>query len=364
MASRAARSILTVADYLGAMSVWRYVREQLLHPAEIVYYHRVESNRHNSDVPVFPAGISVKRFEEHIAYLARTYEVVPLELLVECMRERKAWPRRALAITFDDGYRDNYEYAYPVLKRHRVPATIFLVAGCIENQQMFWWDQVHFTVLHHSRWPDPLELPPDIYPSELRECWKSYIPLSTAERVCVARDIVERLKAVPDAVRLAVMGDLPARLGVEIGDGKADASVLSWAEIREMMVSGISFGAHTLTHPSLDQVDPSKLWQEVKGSKTLIEQRIQRSVRLFAYPAGSGVSRAEVLDALKAAGFWGALTNRPYVNTLRTDPLLIGRRWAPDEPAAVLAAVLLGWFDIWSAVKSGLPIRDLQKTNK
>ena len=97
-------------------------------------YHRVSGKSSHSDLSAFLKGIDSERFEEQIAYLARTYEIVSLEFLVQCIRQGRTWPRHALAVTFDDGYRDNYEYAYPLLSKYRIPATIFLTAGCIEER--------------------------------------------------------------------------------------------------------------------------------------------------------------------------------------------------------------------------------------
>ena len=132
---------------------------------------------------------------------------------------------------------------------------------------MLWWDQIYNAVVHCRRRPSPSELPSHIHPIELRRCWATYDASSVEERLRISQDLVRLLKAAPDGVRLAVMDDLPARLEVPTPDVVIGDTLLSWAEVREMAAGGIAFGAHTLTHPSLDQVDSHKLRREVEGSK-------------------------------------------------------------------------------------------------
>jgi peptidoglycan/xylan/chitin deacetylase (PgdA/CDA1 family) len=352
MTSRAGRLAAGLAKSVGVLSVWRFLRARRMRLADIVTYHRVSDGRRSSDGSAFLEGIGVSLFDEQIAFLARTYEIVPLELFVRCIRERTPWPRRALAVTIDDGYRDAHEHAFPIFKKYRIPATIFLTAGCIENQQMLWWDRIHRGVLRCRRWPEPSELPSSIYPAPLRQAWSGWNASNFDGRRRISGELVSWLKKAPDEVRLAALNDLAARLGEPADVDRDDDALLSWAEIREMADSSISFGAHTLSHPSLDGLDIKCLWTELAGSKSLIEARLRRPVHLFAYPGGSGVTRDAVRRALLDAGFLGAVTNRASSNVLDSDPFELGRRSAPNEPVAVLAATLVALFDAWRQVRT------------
>ncbi|MCL5958559.1 MAG: polysaccharide deacetylase family protein [Chloroflexi bacterium] len=354
MTSKGARSCLLLANRAGALSVWRAARERLLHPTEVVYYHRVSPRLPHATQPAFLTPISSDFFEEQVAFLARSYEMVPLDLLVQCIREGKPRPDRALAVTFDDGYRDNYEHAYPVLQKHRVPATIFLTAGIIDQGQVLWWDRIHRAVLNHKEWPVAYQLPSEIYSDEFRRRWDAYDPSSTEGRCRISEDLVKHLKKAPDEVRIAVVDDLPQRLGVDRGEATGEDALLTWSEIREMAGDGISLGAHTLTHPSLDRIDSRKLKQELEGSKLLIEERLKRPVNLFAYPGGSGANSGAVREMLRRAGFSGAATNCPRSNTACTDSFTIGRRPIPNEPVPVVAASMVGFFEAWRHLRSAL----------
>ena len=102
---------------------------------QIVYYHRV------TDLDPYWGGIPVKSFRLQMEVLAKYFQVLPLEELIHRAREGSV-PRRSIAITFDDGYEDNYENGFPILKKMGIPATIFLATGGINNQEMLWHDKI------------------------------------------------------------------------------------------------------------------------------------------------------------------------------------------------------------------------------
>ncbi|MCL4555095.1 MAG: polysaccharide deacetylase family protein [Actinobacteria bacterium] len=295
-------------------------------------------------------------FDEQIAYLARSYEIVPLGLLVRCIRENQPWPRRALAITLDDGYRDNYEFAYPILRKYEVPASVFLTAGYVDSGQLFWWDQVHHALMHSRQRRDTAELP-SIYPAELRRCWVCGDWSSALELTKFSENVARALTRLPNELRLAVVDDLLSRMDVELSDVAVQDVPLSWAQVQEMASGGIDFGAHTLTHPWLGNIGTAQLEQEVMGAKALIEARLRRQVELFAYPGGSGAQNPRVHGVLRKAKFLGAATNWPGSNTLKTDPMLL-RRWsATDGPVPMLAATLSGGYAIWDYLRVGFKWR-------
>ena len=102
----------------------------------ILSYHRVNDDRD----PFFPA-LSAEVFERQMAFVARAYAVFTVEELADRMR-RQALPRNALAITFDDGYRDNLTQAAPILARYGLPATVYLVTGAIAKREPLWFDRL------------------------------------------------------------------------------------------------------------------------------------------------------------------------------------------------------------------------------
>lgn len=108
--------------------------------ALIICYHRVKNE---ADSYLRPTKVS--DFDHQMGYLSTQYHPMSLERMVQCLRDGVILPPRAIAITFDDGYRDNYESAYPVLQKYRVPATIFLATDFIETGVLPAWEKGHYT---------------------------------------------------------------------------------------------------------------------------------------------------------------------------------------------------------------------------
>src|SRR5215471_17455080 len=128
------QEILKVMYRMKAFEPFRLANSR---KALILHYHRFNSAPRPSATPV-----SV--FAEQLAYMTGRYEIVPLSVIVECMSRGAALPRRAAAITVDDGYRDFYELAFPVLERFKVPATVFIVPEFVDRNVWLWTDKLRY----------------------------------------------------------------------------------------------------------------------------------------------------------------------------------------------------------------------------
>jgi peptidoglycan/xylan/chitin deacetylase (PgdA/CDA1 family) len=243
----------------------------------ILAYHRILDD----DLSSFAfdeALISARRddFREQMKFVRRNFDVISFEDLHRCEMEEREWPRRALIITFDDGYRDNYTNAFPVLKEFHLPATIFLTTGHIGEARLFWWDRVAYLIKHTSRqsvvFADLSSAPFDLSSARAR-------------RQSIAR-VLWWLKQVQEETRNRFLDSLSSELDVELPGGVAEEMHLSWDEVKEMARSGIEFGSHTVTHPILSHVGESQLQREISESKQAIEEHLGREVMAFAYPAG------------------------------------------------------------------------------
>lgn len=243
----------------------------------ILAYHRILDDDPRS-LAFDEALISARTetFREQMKFVRRNFDVVSFEDLHRCETEEKGWPRRALIITFDDGYRDNYINAFPILKEFHLPATVFLTTGHIGSARLFWWDRVAYLIKHTSR--------QSVLFADLAE---TAFDLSTAR---ARRHTIERvlwwLKQVQEETRNRFLDALASELDVELPEGVAEGMHLSWDEVKEMARSGIDFGSHTISHPILSHVGESQLQSEISESKRIIEQHLGREVMAFAYPAG------------------------------------------------------------------------------
>src|SRR5262249_50143640 len=152
-------------------------------------------------------------------------------------------PERAVAITFDDGYRDNYDCAFPILKKYNLPATIFVATGAIGTGQLIWHDRV-FDAFRYAT----------VMRARLHDTAVPELILDTGEaRSRSMQATVTRGKTLYGESRSRFIDDLEAKLRPSV---PADLShrMLDWNQIREMHLAGIEFGSHTVSHTILSRL--------------------------------------------------------------------------------------------------------------
>lgn len=291
----------------------------------ILTYHRV-----NDEGDPFFGALPTGTFERQMRHVARNYRVLPLEDLVERL-QRGGLPRNAVAITFDDGYRDNLTHAAPILSRMGLPATIFLATGFIGTAEVPWVDRLAQALKKspvdavRTPWGDDLDLAG--IPARLRA-------------MAGARD---HFKRIPDEERHRALEALLAALGVT--DQRSFKNLmLSWDDVHALQGLGFAIGAHTVNHPILSRVTPQRAWTEILGSRTMIESACGTAPRLFAYPNGGAEDYTETVKRLvREAGFSCAVTTRFGMNTPNTNPWEL-RRGGPWEHHLPTFALKLAWY--------------------
>jgi peptidoglycan/xylan/chitin deacetylase (PgdA/CDA1 family) len=296
----------------------------------ILTFHRVNDD-HDPFLPSLPTAV----FAGRMAHIARHYEVLPVEELALRLRQGRA-PRNALALTFDDGYRDNLTHVAPILKRLGLPATIFLVTGYIGTPNALWFDRVAMAfkiatvrrvVVGHGR----------------------MLPLGTVRERLLALDAaLAHLKQMPDEDRLPAVEHLISALHPG-GPERPKRLMLSWDEVGALRGLGFSIGAHTVTHPILSRLAPARAWEEIQGSKAAIEKTLGEPVSAFAYPNGGvGDYNDTVKELVRAAGFSCAVTTRRGLNDTDT-PVLELRRGGPWEHHLPTYALKLAYYSATGA---------------
>jgi peptidoglycan/xylan/chitin deacetylase (PgdA/CDA1 family) len=278
----------------------------------ILSYHRINDDND----PFFPSLPSAV-FERHMAYLARSYRVLTVEELVEKIH-RGTVPRNALAITFDDGYRDNLTHAAPILARHGLPATIFLATGFIGTSEVPWFDRV--AMAFKSTTAASIVAP-----------WGGRLELSRVDdRWAAVEKALAYLKGLGDDEfrrRLDELLNALAFTDQRWGKGW----MLEWDDVQALAGLGFSIGAHTVHHPILSRVSVERARTEIEGSRTMIESACGFTPKAFAYPNGKPADYNSAVQRLvKDAGFTCAVTTQFGLNTRQT-PVYELRRGGPWE---------------------------------
>lgn len=298
----------SVINRTGMSSAYGRCRRLVTHSqVAIVFYHRVGSVTDTWS----ERSISVEVFRTQLELLCRDFEVISLDSLVRCLQSRGPLPRKAIVLTFDDGYRDNYLHAFPILRQFKVPATVYLATGYLDTGDMYWWDKARYCV--RTTRMQNIEI----------HGLGSY-PLGTENERSVAQvDIVRKLKRVPDEVRIAALEALARLPGVEIDPHLGKSMVLSWEDVRDMDNSGIAFGSHSVTHPILTKLSAQQAWEEIRQSKKSVQERLGKEATTFSYPNGDFNGQIEGL--VERAGFTSGVGTLARLVDCREDLFAMGR---------------------------------------
>jgi peptidoglycan/xylan/chitin deacetylase (PgdA/CDA1 family) len=224
-----------------------------------------------------------------------------------------------VAVTFDDGYEDNFRVAFPILQRFSAPACIFLVTGLVGRPEALWWDRIGLSLFAYWRSGAARPLPPTLPAgtSRLR------VTASVEEARTIISDALSELNRVSDSVRETAVVDAEAL----IGHLAPPRTMLSWDEIEQMQRLGVRFGCHTRSHICLDEVPLAVAREELFGSQHDLEERLPADAhqpRLAALPRGRV---GELTEAeLKEHGFTGVMTTEIGVNDPKQSTIWVKRR--------------------------------------
>ncbi len=299
----------------------------------ILLYHRVlkEPPRKLYDPSLF---VTASTFEMHINELSRMFEIVPLEDLTHARNERG----RLCAITFDDGWIDNYEVAFPIIKKWGVPATIFISTKRVSSDGSFWfeslWDLANQATENRKT---------QIFINYFHKLIPTWDSKTTGERELAL--LTNALKSLPGNTLDDIIAHAYRKSGTT---PTAKRTVIDWENAYEMSKSGISFGSHGLHHYILNGLDSSSKRMEVIESFEDLKKRPVSICPFFSYPNGSWDE--ESLTFVRQAGYQGALTTRLGHNNLENSPFLLNRIGLHEYISRTPA---LFWFRIFQGVLAG-----------
>ncbi len=316
MFKKIAKGAVVQALARAAPISWRWRKPGSL---AVLNYHRVlpqGSFKSSRELPGM--YVSPETLDLHLTELKRRFELVHLDDWLHRAKENAPLPKLGCAITFDDGWRDNYDYGLPVLVKHRAPATIFLVSSYIGGTQRFWPSRL-ITLLEKSFVkPGSVE-----FPERLRTLVEPVLEGARARGELHPEDVnraVQSAKALDEADirRLLDASDAHARGSVEARE------ILDSVEVARMAATGlVRFGSHTATHFRLGgHVPREQLDREIVDSRKALRELCGQEIDLFCYPNGD--ISPEAIDWVRRH-YLGAVTIRRGWHTSQDDPYLVHR---------------------------------------
>jgi len=298
-------------------------------PFQILTYHRI--------LPEFqPFAIDVKpvdRFRKQVQILASSFRVITVEQLIEEIECNTMKPN-TVCITFDDGYLDNFQFAFPILRDHGLSATIFLTTDLINTDRVLWPDTVLLAIkktnVKRFTYKNAKIVDADF--------------TNLGNRLKTSFALLKWLKRFEPSERDKRIGDILSICRIKAMS--TERLMLNWQEVKEMRRAGFSFGSHTKTHPILSSLTAKAAEKEIVESKIAIETALGESIRTFAYPNGqAGDFNENCKSVLERSGYDCALTTIRGINTRETDmyELKRGTPWE-QNPRFFYARLLIERF--------------------
>lgn len=274
----------------------------------ILMYHRITPSTRDP----WKLNVTPRHFEGHLEVLRRYWRPFPLQRALKALENGKL-PARTIVVTFDDGYRDNFVHAKPLLEKHDVPATLFLTSGYIESARGFWWDEMESILLENETTPE------------------------------VFHSVYNRLQSMTDGERGIALDELRAQTGIVLPPHPAHPT-LSREDVASLDKSElIEVGSHTVTHPLLTTLPHDLQREEIRRGKLALEEMLGHEVSSFAYPHGQ--YRAETVSLVEDAGFACGCSTDAGVLTPEADRFRLPRVHVGDCDAEEFSRWISNWFE-------------------
>ena len=259
-------------------------------------------------------------FKAQMQLLAREYNPVSLDDILLFLEEGRNLPPRAVAVTFDDGFADNYEIAKPILDHFGIPASFYIAVSSIESPLPPWYIRLRhaFYTSTESSWHD-------------QGCERQYLLTENIARNDALVRACQKCAPLAGIAQDLAVSELEMQLQVEAF--KPDPGLmLTWDQVRHLLAAGHIIGSHTLTHSNMAYVDdPDILMHEMVSSKEQLELHLGAPAIHFSYPSPMLEPHwsDRTIDACRSAGYRTATTCTPGKVISGDNPLAIKRMWVP-----------------------------------
>jgi len=306
-----------------AANLGRHTRQPKQAELLVLMYHRILPAQDPRSLLEEPGMmVTPETFRLHMSVIKPLFDTIHLSQWLELKNSGKKLPERACAITFDDGWADNYEFAYPILKDLDIPATIFLVSNMIGKNNTFWPERLACIITAIAKQPEKW--------SHASLQWVKNLPTSYAfETTNTSPPTAEQLSEIIHSTKTFSDNDICQKLDLieselQLCNTQQTNALLNWQQVEEMSQSGlIEMGSHTCNHIRLTaNQETNLLAQEIINSKQTIKEKTKQDVKVFCYPNGD---YSDTAQTLVSQNYTGAVTTDSGWNTAESDSCLLQR---------------------------------------
>lgn len=287
---------------MGLLQLWQAVA--LKRRAVVLMYHRVLTPAEMRSSGSHPSiMVECEAFAKQMELVKRRFKVLSIEEFTRRIEHKIPFENSSCLLTFDDGWKDNYTHALPILKANDIPAVVFLPVNYIGERRHFWHEAlVQFfvlAVLAARKEPAKAERLRAVVAQT--GCGEIFHVPDEDPRPAIIEVISKTRKGLSPPVIDAALSDLSRELGVEDGDLDEVDRFMNWDEVGEMAQAGIEFGGHGAEHCLLSHMPIEEAREDIQRSKAVIDRQIKVATPTFSYPRGYWTP--QVAELVKASGF-------------------------------------------------------------
>jgi peptidoglycan/xylan/chitin deacetylase (PgdA/CDA1 family) len=299
--------------YSGLLALFSFLKRSFFAHKNfaILMYHRILDENDDEREYIQP-GLFVSRriFDKQVEFLSKKHNIISLAELVEHLKRNQSSHLKGIAITFDDGWSDNYQYAFPILRKFKAPATIFLTTDFIDTKKTFWFADISMILAKRKITADRLSgiLKKVLANTEYLSLFRYLDSAGTGSDFIEPDKFINRLKRIDFKTIDNIIGKLIKECDFISAGRVANSQNLTWDEVIEMYRNGIAFGSHGCSHRILPGLTDTEIGVELVESKRIIEDKLGSEIDSFAYPNGDYDDR--IKDFVKNGGYACAFTTR------------------------------------------------------
>tara|TARA_R110000751_G_scaffold96296_1_gene187916 strand:+ start:161 stop:1147 length:987 start_codon:yes stop_codon:yes gene_type:complete len=280
-------------------------------------FHRIgDAEKCKYDPNVF--SCNADDLEKHLSFIKHNFEIIDQKHFIDLVNNGQVVNKKLAYITFDDGYLDNYELAFPILSAMNIPATFFVATGLIESKVIPWWDEISWHIKQSNL--NELRLP----------SWNKTIVLSGKTINKGIQVVLSQFKSTPIPIE-AQLVELREITGLVLSNYVSE--FLSWENIAEMDSAGMTIGAHSHSHRIFSSLSAKELSHELSHAKMLLEDKLTSKVLSISYPVGNASTYNKYMfDEIESQGYQLAFSFRYFINQeVSTNKFQLGR-FSISEP--------------------------------
>ena len=330
--------------YSGLLRLWIYKNRNAVN---ILMLHGVMDKSVDDSWEPFWSRISPDFLDRQLKSLSRYYQFITLDEAIDILSGHKPAIPNAIVLTFDDGYRNNLQYAMPILRKYNAPATIYLATEYVSMQTPFQIDRLDYALQTVELKDRAFRI--NDYLIEYDNTSRTSLAESYEKHRMAIQSVSENEQDYQNNMDAAAL-ELETESGNSIYKNFQQndwVNVLTWDEIREYKFNDVQFECHTRHHYKLALLEPDQIREELSTSKSEIEEKLERECKHFCYPVGS--YNQTVVDEVRRIGCISAVITEVGLNHVGCDLLRLHRMPFPnggDASSNIIFLSGLGYYMI------------------